>query len=62
MEKKWNAYETINTSIGQGDFLSSPAQLVHGLNILLNNKPIPPLSLIKDGVSDIPVNDRKNYR
>jgi penicillin-binding protein 2 len=53
--KKWNAYETINTSIGQGDFLSSPAQLVHGLNILLNNKPIPPLSLIKDGVADISV-------
>ena len=54
-KKKWNAYETINTSIGQGDFLSSPAQLVHGLNILLNNKPIPPLSLIKDGVADISV-------
>lgn len=51
-KKKWNAYETINTSIGQGDFLSSSAQLVHGLNILLNNKQMPPLSLIKDKFYD----------
>jgi penicillin-binding protein 2 len=54
-KKKWNAYETINTSIGQGDFLSTPAQLVHGLNILLNNKQMPPLSLIKDKFSDEPL-------
>jgi len=58
-KKKWNAYETINTSIGQGDFLSSPAQLVHGLNILLNNKQMPPLSLIKDKFSDVPLSDEK---
>ena len=58
-KKKWNAYETINTSIGQGDFLSSPAQLVHGLNILLNNKQMPPLSLIKDKFSDEPLSDKK---
>ena len=58
-KKKWNAYETINTSIGQGDFLSSPAQLVHGLNILLNNKQMPPLSLIKDKFSDVPLSDKK---
>ena len=58
-KKKWNAYETINTSIGQGDFLSSPAQLVHGLNILLNNKKMPPLSLIKDKFSDVPLSDEK---
>lgn len=55
LKKKWNAYETINTSIGQGDFLSTPAQLVHGLNILLNNKQMPPLSLIKDKFSDEPL-------
>ena len=61
-KKKWNAYETINTSIGQGDFLSSPAQLVHGLNILLNNKQMPPLSLIKDKFYDASLSDRKNYR
>ena len=58
-KKKWNAYETINTSIGQGDFLSSPAQLVHGLNILLNNKQMPPLSLIKDKFSDVPLSNEK---
>ena len=58
-KKKWNAYETINTSIGQGDFLSSPAQLVHGLNILLNNKPMPPLSLIKDKFSDVSLGIKK---
>jgi len=58
-KKKWNAYETINTSIGQGDFLSSPAQLVHGLNILLNNKQMPPLSLIKDKFSDVLLSDEK---
>ena len=58
-KKKWNAYETINTSIGQGDFLSSPAQLVHGLNILLNNKQMPPLSLIKDKFSDEPLSGEK---
>ena len=58
-KKKWNVYETINTSIGQGDFLSSPAQLVHGLNILLNNKQMPPLSLIKDKFSDVPLSDEK---
>jgi len=58
-KKKWNAYETINTSIGQGDFLSSPAQLVHGLNILLNNKQMPPLSLIKDKFYDVPLSDEK---
>ncbi len=58
-KKKWNAYETINTSIGQGDFLSSPAQLVHGLNILLNNKPMPPLSLIKDKFSDVSLGVKK---
>ena len=57
--KKWNAYETINTSIGQGDFLSSPAQLVRGLNILLNNKQMPALSLIKGEISDAPVNNEK---
>ena len=53
-KKKWSTYETINTSIGQGDFLSSPAQLVHGLNILLNNKKMPPLNLIKEEFSDEP--------
>ena len=58
-KKKWNAYETINTSIGQGDFLSSPAQLVHSLNILLNNKPMPPLSLIKDKFSDVSLGIKK---
>ena len=58
-KKKWNAYETINTSIGQGDFLSSPAQLVHGLNILLNNKPMPPLRLIKDKFSDVSLGVKK---
>jgi len=58
-KKKWNAYETINTSIGQGDFLSTPAQLVHGLNILLNNKQMPPLSLIKDKFSDVPLSEEK---
>ena len=58
-KKKWNAYETINTSIGQGDFLSSPAQLVHGLNILLNNKQMPPLSLIKDKFYDASLSGEK---
>jgi penicillin-binding protein 2 len=58
-KKKWNAYETINTSIGQGDFLSTPAQLVHGLNILLNNKQMPPLSLIKDKYSDVSLSEEK---
>ena len=58
-KKKWNAYETINTSIGQGDFLSSPAQLVHGLNTLLNNKQMPPLSLIKDKFSDVSLSAEK---
>ena len=58
-KKKWNAYETINTSIGQGDFLSSPAQLVHGLNILLNNKQMPPLSLIKDQFYDASLSGEK---
>ena len=58
-KKKWNTYETINTSIGQGDFLSSPAQLVHALNILLNNKEMPPLSLIKDKSSDVPLSVEK---
>ena len=58
-KKKWNAYETINTSIGQGDFLSSPAQLVHGLNILLNNKQMPPLSLIKDKFYDVSMSGEK---
>ena len=58
-KKKWNAYETINTSIGQGDFLSSPAQLIHSLNILLNNKPMPPLSLIKDKFSDVSLGIKK---
>jgi len=58
-KKKWNAYETINTSIGQGDFLSSPAQLVHGLNILLNNKQMPPLSLIKDKFYDASMSGEK---
>jgi len=58
-KKKWNTYETINTSIGQGDFLSSPAQLVHALNILLNNKKMPPLSLIKDKSTDAPLNVEK---
>ena len=58
-KKKWNTYETINTSIGQGDFLSSPAQLVHALNILLNNKKMPPLSLIKNQSSDVPLSLEK---
>lgn len=58
-KKKWDAYETINTSIGQGDFLSSPAQLVHGLNILLNNKQMPPLTLIKDKFYDASLSGKK---
>lgn len=58
-KKKWNAYETINTSIGQGDFLSSPAQLVHALNIFLNNKQIPPLSLVKDKFYDLTLSIKK---
>jgi penicillin-binding protein 2 len=58
-KKKWNAYETINTSIGQGDFLSSPAQLIHGLNILLNNKQLPQLGLIKNKFSDVPLSEEK---
>ena len=56
-KKKWNAYETINTSIGQGDFLSTPAQLVYGLNILLNNKQMPPLSLIKNKFSNVSLSE-----
>jgi len=58
-KKKWSAYETINTSIGQGDFLSSPAQLVHALNIFLNNKKMPPLSLIKNESNDVPLSVEK---
>jgi len=48
-KQKWNPYETINTSIGQGDFLVTPIQLTHALNTLLNNKKIPPPSIIKKG-------------
>ena len=40
-KKKWYSYETINTSIGQGDFLVTPLQLVNALNTLLNNRQLP---------------------
>lgn len=44
----WNAYETINSSIGQGDFLTTPIQLIQALNMLLLNRNIMPPSVIKE--------------
>lgn len=42
LKKNWKLYETVNTSIGQGDSLITPAQLVNALNQLLSNGNISP--------------------
>ena len=62
-QRKWNTYETINTSIGQGDFLVTPIQLTQALNTLLNNTKISPPSIVlkenfnNDGIESLTITD-----
>ena len=59
-KQKWNLYETINTSIGQGDFLVTPIQLTHALNTLINNKKIsPPSIILKEHFTDEAIESSK---